>query len=272
MYPLPDQDPRYYRSRLIDLQVYELMGLQEAATALTKKTFSDDILKIEICGPDEQHYSVVDVPGIFKRTTAGVTTREDIDLVRSMVLSNMKNARSVILAVVPSNVDIATQEILEMAEDYDPNGQRTLGVLTKPDLVDKGAEHNVVSIVEGKSHVLKLGWCIVKNPGQEEVAKSTEDRHVAEKNFFKTREPWSTLSKDRVGNEALRVRLVEILADMVQREFIKVVTPTLTYHGPKLTITTGQSRAQPTSQIRQKAIGSFGTQPRITGRAIQIPP
>jgi hypothetical protein len=46
-------------------------------------------------------------------------------------------------AVVPANIDIATQEIIQMAEDADPHGQRTLGVLTKPDLVDKGAEHNV---------------------------------------------------------------------------------------------------------------------------------
>jgi len=45
--------------------------------------------------------------------------------------------------VVPANVDIATQEIIQMAEDADPHGQRTLGVLTKPDLVDKGAEDKV---------------------------------------------------------------------------------------------------------------------------------
>jgi hypothetical protein len=46
-------------------------------------------------------------------------------------------------AVVLANVDIATQEIIQMAEDADPNGQRTLGVLTKLDLVDKGAEDKV---------------------------------------------------------------------------------------------------------------------------------
>jgi hypothetical protein len=45
--------------------------------------------------------------------------------------------------VVPANVDIATQEIVQMAEDADPGKKRTLGVLTKPDLVDKGAENKV---------------------------------------------------------------------------------------------------------------------------------
>ncbi len=83
-----------------------------------------------------------------------------MNLVRQMVGRYLSNPRSIILsvcdefqfgrtslidvrAVVPANVDIATQEIIQMAEDADPNGQRTLGVLTKPDLVDKGAEDKV---------------------------------------------------------------------------------------------------------------------------------
>jgi hypothetical protein len=77
-----------------------------------------------------------------------------------MVGKHLSNPRSIILfvyddlqfdrtpltdvrAVVPANVDIATQEIIQMAEDADTHGQCTLGVLTKPDLVDKGAEDKV---------------------------------------------------------------------------------------------------------------------------------
>jgi hypothetical protein len=48
---------------------------------------------------------------------------------------------------VPANVDIATQEIIQMAEDADPDGTRTLKVLTKPDLVDKGAEDRVLPFI-----------------------------------------------------------------------------------------------------------------------------
>lgn len=114
-------------------------------------TFSDDVLKIEICGPKQQHLSVIDVPGIFRNTTEGVTTDADMDVVRNMVNHYMKNPRSVILAVIPANVDIATQEILKMAEKCDTKGQRTLGVLTKPDLVDRGAENRVVDLMEGRS-------------------------------------------------------------------------------------------------------------------------
>jgi len=57
------------------------------------------------------------------------------ELVKSMVRRYMDNPRSAMLVVIPANVDIATQEILTLAEEADPDGHRILGVLTKPDLV-----------------------------------------------------------------------------------------------------------------------------------------
>ena len=73
-------------------------------------------------------------------------------MVRNMIISYMENPRSVILAVIPANVDVATQEILDMAEDANKKKQRTLRVLTKPDLVDRGAHHEINNLVEGKAH------------------------------------------------------------------------------------------------------------------------
>lgn len=198
------------------------MGLDTLLKNKERKTFSDDVLKIEICGPNQQHLSVIDVPGIFKKTTPGVTTKTDINLVRNMVASYMKNPRAAILAVIPANVDIATQEILEMAEEYDTKGQRTLGVLTKPDLVDEGAEQNIVDLIKGKSHKLSLGWQIVRNPGQKELLALSSDRHVEERSFFNSRNPWARLEKNKVGIEALQNRLREILSEIVQREFSSV--------------------------------------------------
>lgn len=195
------------------------MGLDSAGEKEEKKTFSEDVLKIEIRGPGQGHLSVIDVPGIFKKTTAGLTTKADMIMVRNMVSSYMKNPRAAILAVIPANVDIATQEILEMAEEHDSRGQRTLGVLTKPDLVDRGAEQSIMDLVQGRTHKLSLGWCIVRNLGQKELSDSSSDRHALEKSFFKSREPWVSLDKDRVGMEALQVRLIEILAEIIRREF-----------------------------------------------------
>lgn len=190
----------------------------------SKSTFSEDVLRLEVCGPDQEHFSVVDVPGIFRKTTEGVTTIRDKEMVTDMVVRFMQNPRSVMLTVIPANVDIATQEILSMAEKYDEDGHRTLGVLTKPDLVDTGAETPVMDLVEGKRHKLNLGWCMVRNLGQWQLSDPNSDRAAVEARFFSYRSPWNKLDKERVGVAALRSRLQEILASNIRREFPKVCT------------------------------------------------
>ena len=184
--------------------------------------FSRDVLRLEICGPFQEHLSVVDVPGIFKNVTPGVTTKEDIALVRNMVLGYMDNPRSVMLTVIPANVDVATQEIPQIAADVDPDGGRTLGVLTKPDLVDEGAEPRVIDLLEGRTHPLRLGWNIVRNPGQKEMSNPSLDRQRNEINFFNTEHLWNKVAKERVGIESLRHRLQDILSQLVRQEFPKV--------------------------------------------------
>ena len=187
-------------------------------------TFSEDVLKLEVSGPNQEHFSVVDVPGIFRKTTEGVTTKQDREMVRAMVHGYMENPRSIMLAVVPANVDIATQEILEMAKEVDPEGLRTLGVLTKPDLVDKGAETSVLELVKGLRHKLTLGWNLVRNPGQQQLDDPSTDRGLLERVFFQATSPWNTLEEDRVGIGALRHRLQEVLTSTIRHEFPKVGT------------------------------------------------
>jgi Dynamin family len=97
-----------------------------------------------------------------------------------MVHGYMKNSRSVMLAVVSANVDIAIQEILEMAKEVDTDDHRILRVLTKPDLVDKGAETSMIELIEGRRHQLTLGWHIVKNLGQSESPSSAKESFAIE--------------------------------------------------------------------------------------------
>ena len=145
-------------------------------------------------------------------------------MVEGVVHNYMKNARCIILVVVPANVDIATQEILERAEELDPEGTRILGVLTKPDLVDKGAEKNVLDLIEGRTHQLKLGWHILRNAGQAELHKPVTERQALGKSFFQ-KAPWNGLENDKVGIESFRVRLQEVLADNTRRKFPQVSSP-----------------------------------------------
>ncbi|OIW28455.1 interferon-induced GTP-binding protein Mx2 [Coniochaeta ligniaria NRRL 30616] len=198
------------------------MGIRPLDADSTDKTtsaFSEDVLKVEICGPDQRHITLIDVPGIFRTATPGTTTQSDIELVRTMVKNYMKDSRTIILAVIPSNVDIATQEILELAKAADPEGVRTLGVLTKPDLAfERVTKQNVMDLVLGKRNDLKLGYCVVKNRNGDDVDSTLQQRHDSEKAFFRN-EPWSIITNTgRVGIAALQARLSELLLAITRKE------------------------------------------------------
>ncbi|OQN95383.1 hypothetical protein B0A48_18618 [Cryoendolithus antarcticus] len=217
---VPDLDPNTFRQIMEEAHLE--MGLSGNGDETERKpTFSSDVLRLEISGPDQEHLSIIDVPGIFKSTTKGLTTKADIGLVRNMVTGYMKNPRSIMLAVVPANVDVATQEILELAAEFDVHGDRTLGVLTKPDLVDTGAESGVAALSEGKARRMKLGWHISRNPGQKELQDNI-DRNVLEADFFRSCVPWSSVDKDKVGVDSLRLRLKEVHSSLVKTEFPRV--------------------------------------------------
>lgn len=177
--------------------------------------FSEDMLKIEICGPDADYLTVIDVPGIFRNPTEGVTTKEDMAMVKNIVTKYIKDNRTIILAVLPCNIDIANQEILTLAEEYDKAGERTLGILTKPDLLlEPSTKNTVCSIVEGKKKQLKLGFYLVRSRGADQGDIEFEGRE----SMFRE-EPWRRLPPARVGVCALKARLGELLGEMTRREF-----------------------------------------------------
>ena len=220
-------------ARLTNIQVNGVMEFKADSSGIQSQ-FSKDVLRLEISGPDQEHLSVIDVPGLFQRHKEGVTTKADIELVKRMVYGYMRNPRSVMLTVIPANVDIATQGILEKAEEFDSEGNRTLGVLTKPDLVDRGAEHNVVNLILDRDHPLRLGWHLLRNAGQAELVNPIESRQQAERDFFNSVAPWNELARHKVGITSFRSRLQEVLSDHIRREFPKVlfVRNPQVYHPP----------------------------------------
>ncbi|KAH0431412.1 hypothetical protein CcaCcLH18_07146 [Colletotrichum camelliae] len=204
----------------------KVMGIREKAVSGFgdgTATFAEDTLKVEISGPTQNHLTVIDVPGIFRTATSGWTTDEDIVLVKNMVQGYMKSPRTIILAVVPCNVDIATQEILTMAQVFDPEGIRTMGVLTKPDLATERAMQQIVcELIEGKRFPLRLGYCVVKNRGSDDNKSTLGERNSSEKAFFSVA-PWARLRcTKRVGVECLSLRLRHLLRDVSKKEFKNV--------------------------------------------------
>ncbi|KAF5232762.1 hypothetical protein FAUST_8549 [Fusarium austroamericanum] len=201
----------------------KVMGIKsDSGDDSTGSAFSRDVLRVEISGPNEDHLTVIDVPGMFENVTPGVTTKEDIELVKGMVQKYIKESRTIILAVVPCNGDIANQKILTYAKEVDPEGKRTLGVLTKPDLVTENANKEVVlNLVRGGRRDLELGYCIVKNRSADDSSSSPEERTRSEKEFF-SESPWTRISSDRCGIPALKIRVQQLLMDRTKSEFPKV--------------------------------------------------
>ncbi|KAI3549333.1 interferon-induced GTP-binding protein Mx1 [Colletotrichum filicis] len=199
-------------------EAMELRGINDG-DASKLPIFAEDILKIEINSPDQYHLTIIDVPGIFRTPTKGLTTNNDIVIVRNIVNRYIKDQRTIILAVIPCNVDASTQEALTLAKEVDPEGLRTIGVLTKPDLATERVTQQIVcELIEGKRHPLRLGYCVVKNRSDDEGASTKTDRNSSEKAFFSAR-PWNRIkSTFRVGVSGLGIRLRDLLGDLLKKD------------------------------------------------------
>uniref|UniRef100_A0A3Q2VE12 Interferon-induced GTP-binding protein Mx n=1 Tax=Haplochromis burtoni TaxID=8153 RepID=A0A3Q2VE12_HAPBU len=147
---------------------------------------SSELISLEIASPDVPDLTLIDLPGIARVAVDGQSA--DIgDKIKTMIQTVISKQETINLVVVPCNVDIATTEALNMAKLVDPDGERTLGILTKPDLVDKGTEENVVKIVHNEVIPLKKGYMVVKCRGQKEITEkvSLSEALKNEEAFFK---------------------------------------------------------------------------------------
>jgi dynamin 1-like protein len=117
--------------------------------------------------------------------------------------------RSVILSVSAANVDLANSESLKLARAVDPQGRRTIGVLTKLDLMDAGT--NAVDILTGRVYPLKLGFIGVVNRSQQDInmEKSMKDAHDHEKEFFRGHPAYRNLAH-RNGTKYLAKTLNQV--------------------------------------------------------------
>jgi len=204
-------------------EVSVLMKIRGYAQDQKGYCFAPDALRIEITGNIGMHLSVVDLPGLISVANED-QTEEDVDAVRDMVHAYLDNSRTIILAVLQASNDMANQTIIKMAREHDPNGERTVGIITKPDLVNKGTEEKLVRVANNEDNIkLKLGFFLLKNPSPEELKENPTMamRSRSEISFF-SREAWAGIDSDRTGALKLRVYLQELLDAHLERELPKV--------------------------------------------------
>uniref|UniRef100_A0A2K5VLE8 MX dynamin like GTPase 1 n=1 Tax=Macaca fascicularis TaxID=9541 RepID=A0A2K5VLE8_MACFA len=146
---------------------------------------SHELITLEISSRDVPDLTLIDLPGIT-RVAVGNQPPDIGYKIKALIRKYIQRQETINLVVVPSNVDIATTEALSMAQEVDPEGDRTIGILTKPDLVDKGTEDKVVDVVRNLVFHLKKGYMIVKCRGQQEIQDqlSLSEALQREKIFF----------------------------------------------------------------------------------------
>ena len=141
---------------------------------------------------------------------------EDAKLVESLVLSYMEQPRSIILAVVSAKSEFAVQQVTQRAREKDPEGHRTLGLITKPDMIHEGSEGEraYLQLAQNKDVHFRLGWHVLRNRDFHTRNATNAERDAAEKAFF-SKGVWVSLNRDQVGVDALRTRLSVVLHNQI---------------------------------------------------------
>ncbi|KAM8978194.1 dynamin-1-like protein isoform X4 [Sarcophilus harrisii] len=130
------------------------------------KGVSPEPIHLKIFSPNVVNLTLVDLPGMTKVPVGDQP--KDIELqIRELILRFISNPNSIILAVTAANTDMATSEALKISREVDPDGRRTLAVITKLDLMDAGTD--AMDVLMGRVIPVKLGIIGVVNRSQLDI-------------------------------------------------------------------------------------------------------
>ena len=157
---------------------------ETARIAGNNKGINRQPINLKIFSPHVLNLTLVDLPGLTK-VPIGDQPSDIEKQTRTLISEYIAKPNSIILAVSPANVDIVNSESLKLARYVDPMGRRTIGVLTKLDLMDHGT--NALDILSGRVYPLKLGFIGVVNRSQQDIQtnKPMSEALKAEAEFFR---------------------------------------------------------------------------------------
>lgn len=158
--------------------------------------------------------TLVDLPGLTKVAIDG-QPESIVHDIENMVRSYIEKPNCIILAISPANQDLATSDAIKISREVDPRGERTFGVLTKIDLMDKGTD--AVDILEGKSYKLQFPWIGVVNRSQADINKSVDmiAARRREREYFQNSPEYGHLAS-RMGSEHLGKMLSKHLEQVIK--------------------------------------------------------
>lgn len=171
-------------------------------------------ISLTINSPEVPNLTLIDLPGFTKVNMddqSGDISKEIEDL----VMEYIQEENTIILAISPANADIATSDALLYAKKVDPNRDRTFGVMTKIDIMDKGTD--ACDYLSGKQYKLKHGYIGVKCRSQDDNNRNKTIKQALEeeRSFFETHPAYKDFAETQ-GTAMLAKKLSELLGDHIK--------------------------------------------------------
>ncbi|TKC41200.1 hypothetical protein EI555_010528 [Monodon monoceros] len=180
----------------------------------TNKGISPVPINLRVYSPHVLNLTLIDLPGITKVPVGDQPP--DIEYqIKDMILQFISRESSLILAVTPANMDLANSDALKLAKEVDPQGLRTIGVITKLDLMDEGTDAR--DILENKLLPLRRGYIGVVNRSQKDIEGKKDIRAAlaAERKFFLSHPAYRHMA-DRMGTPHLQKTLNQQLTNHIR--------------------------------------------------------
>ena len=197
-----------------------------------------EALTDEVCGKDKNildkpivlnvysqtcpDLTLVDLPGVTRVPIEGQPKNIE-EITKNMAIRYIEDPLTIILCVIAANSDIATSDGLKLAKEIDTSGSRTLGVLTKLDIMDAGTDARKALMNE--EIPLKLGYVGVKNRSKLDLNNkiSMAETKRKEKEFFKTHPAYKNLPAGNLGTEVLINKLTKIYFKIIRENLPRIV-------------------------------------------------
>jgi len=170
---------------------------------------------LKVFSPKVLNLTLVDTPGITK-VPVGDQPKDIEQQIRKLVLTYISRPSALILALTAANTDLANSDAIKTAREVDPDGQRTLGVITKLDLMDAGTHAG--DILNNRVVPMRLGYIGIINRSQKDIEnnKTIEAHLISEKKYVESHPVYSTMSN--LGTPKLASKLNRELVRHIAKE------------------------------------------------------
>lgn len=178
------------------------------------KGISNIPINLRVYSPHVLNLTLIDLPGLTK-VPIGDQPPDIENQIKGMIFQFIRKETCLILAVTPANTDLANSDALKLAKEVDPQGVRTIGVITKLDLMDEGTDAR--DILENKLLPLRRGYIGVVNRSQKDI-EGRKDIHAAlaaERKFFLSHPSYRHIA-DRLGTPYLQKVLNQQLTNHIR--------------------------------------------------------